>query len=320
MPLIEKSTYTPPLLFNNGHLQTIYPCIFRKVFGVTYTRERIDTPDGDFLDLDWSKKGSDKLVIILHGLESNSSANYMRGMIKAFNNKCWDGVSVNFRGCSGEPNKLFRSYHCGATEDLQTVINYVINEKGYRSIALVGFSLGGNLTLKYIGESGCELSPFIHKAAAISVPCHLESAAHHMAGSSNWFYMKRFILSLQRKLIHKHQIFPNQINLADIQTFQNFKDFDESYTAPAHGFDSAEDYWNKCSSHQFIHQIKIPTLLINAKNDPFLSKESFPVNEAANHTHFHLEIPESGGHVGFVSFNRDGEYWHEKRVLSFIAD
>jgi len=143
MPLINESTYKSPPLIQNGHLQTIYPFLFRMVFGVTYSRERIDTPDGDFLDLDWSHVDSDRLVIVLHGLESSASANYMRGMIKAFNNNKWDGLAVNFRGCSGEPNNLFRSYHSGSTEDLHTVINHVVAEKIIKQLHWLVLALEG---------------------------------------------------------------------------------------------------------------------------------------------------------------------------------
>ncbi len=152
MPLISKSDYNPMFLFSNAHFQTIYPPLFRKVKGVNYVRERILTPDRDFIDLDWSKVGADRAVIVSHGLEGHSRRSYVLGMIKAFNTRGWDGIAFNFRGCSGEPNRLIRSYHCGATEDLHTVVSHVIEKKSYSSISLVGFSVGGNLTLMYLGE------------------------------------------------------------------------------------------------------------------------------------------------------------------------
>ncbi|MFQ5965491.1 MAG: YheT family hydrolase [Candidatus Scalinduaceae bacterium] len=287
---------------------------------VDYLRERIHTSDDDFIDLDWSKVGSDKAVIISHGLESCSQASYMRGMIKAFNRRGWDGVAFNFRGCSGEPNKLFKSYHSGATEDLHTVICHLLDQNHYKKLSLVGFSLGGNLTLKYVGEQGHDITPLVHSAAAISVPCDLESCAYRLAESSNRIYMRRFIRFLKKKIKIKSQTLSANLHYKDFKAMRTFKEFDELYTAPAHGFASAEDYWSQCSSKQFISGITIPTLLINALDDPFLTKECYPFEEAEKSEYFFLETPRSGGHVGFIAFDHCSEYWHETRVVSFATN
>ena len=318
MPLVKQSTYKPPPFFKNSHIQTIYPSLFRKVNGIDYLRERIDTPDGDFIDLDWSRVSSEKAVIVSHGLEGDSQRHYMRGIIKAFNKRGWDGIAFNYRGCSGEPNKLLRSYHSGATEDLHTVICHVLEQNRYTKLALVGFSLGGNLTIKYIGERGSALSPFIQVAAAISVPCDLASSASRLSEKSNTIYTKRFIRLLKKKVKSKMQIMPGKINYDNFKTIKSLKDFDDLYTAPIHGFVNAEDYWSKCSCKQFISNITIPTLLINASDDPFLSKECYPLKESQKSEYFFLEMPKGGGHVGFVTFNSEGEYWHETRVTSFV--
>ena len=319
MPLILKSTYRPPVFFSNAHVQTIYPTLFRQVRGVNYVRERILTDDNDFIDLDWSRKGADKVVIVSHGLEGHSQRFYMLGMIKAFNRRGWDGVAFNFRGCSGEPNRLLRSYHSGATEDLHTVVRHVLEIERYSSISLVGFSIGGNLTLKYIGEMGRDLSRFIKSAAAVSVPCDLESSASKLAERSNILYMKRFLKMFHDKIRLKMEIMPGKIDDSDYTSIRTFKEFDARYTAPIHGFPSVEDYYARCSCKQFLSKINIPTLLINAQNDPFLPDGCYPVEEAGESRYLFLEMPASGGHVGFIDFNSTGEYWHELRVASFIT-
>ncbi len=319
MPLIAPSTYRPPLLFGNGHLQTIYPSLFRRVNGVRYRRERIYTPDDDFLDLDWSRVGSDKLAIISHGLEGNSHRAYVLGMVRAVNRAGWDALAWNYRGCSGEPNRLLRSYHSGATEDLHTVVEHARSLKLYREIALIGFSLGGNLTLKYGGERGEDIPPEVTRLVAISTPCDLASSARKMARPENRIYMIRFMRMLREKIRQKKQLMPGLISDEDFDKIRTFEDFDSRYTAPLHGFADAEDYWQKCSSRQFIPGITVPTLLINARNDPFLAPECYPIPEAEQHPLFFLEMPESGGHVGFISFNSGGIYWSERRTVAFLT-
>ena len=320
MPLISKSDYNPSILFSNTHFQTIYPTLFRKVKGVNYVRERIFTPDRDFIDLDWSRVGADRAVIVSHGLEGHSRRSYVLGMIKAFNTRGWDGIAFNFRGCSGEPNRLIRSYHCGATEDLHTVVSHVIDKRRYSCISLVGFSVGGNLTLMYLGEKNDILSSLIKSAAAVSVPCDLESSARKLAERSNMLYMKRFLKMFHNKIRVKMQIMPGKINDADYHSIKTFEAFDNRYTAPIHGFLSAKDYWSKCSCKQFLVDINIPALLINAQNDPFLGEACYPVEEAKKTPYLFFEMPKSGGHVGFVDFKSNGEYWHETRIGAFASN
>ncbi|MFC1812951.1 YheT family hydrolase, partial [Thermodesulfobacteriota bacterium] len=290
MPLISKSTYRPPVLFSNAHIQTIYPTLFRKIRGVNYVRERILTDDNDFIDLDWSRVGADMAVIVSHGLEGHSQRSYMLGMIKAFNRRGWDGVAFNFRGCSGEPNRLLRSYHSGATEDLHTVVCHVLEIERYRNISLVGFSIGGNLTLKYLGETGRDLPRLIKSSAAVSVPCDLESSASKLAERSNILYMKRFLKMFHDKMRVKIEIMPDTIDDSGYTSIRTFKEFDARYTAPIHGFPSVEDYYTRCSCKQFLSEIDIPTLLINAQNDPFLPDECYPVKEARESRSLFLEM------------------------------
>ena len=321
MPLIPRSTYKAPLLFRNRDLQTIFPSLFRRVPGVSYRRERINTPDGDFLDLDWSEIGARRLVVVSHGLEGNSERSYVLGMARAFNRRGWDVLAWNMRGCSGEPNRLLRSYHSGATEDLEAVIAHVQeNSARHHVLGLIGFSLGGNVTLKYLGERGEAVSPLIAGAVAFSVPCDLASGAREMAKGRNHVYMSRFILLLHEKIRAKMAIMPGKITDDGYDQIKTFYDFDDRYTAPLHGFKGAEDYYRRSSSKQFLPAVTVPTLLVSAQDDPFLGRECYPVTEASGHAKVHLEIPSWGGHVGFVSFNQEGEYWSETRAASFLGN
>jgi uncharacterized protein len=320
MPLIYASTYKPNLLFRNPHFNTIYPTLLRKVENIKYFRQRIETSDGDFLDLDFSQVGSNKLVIVLHGLESSSEHSYVKGVIKLFNEQNYDAWAVNLRGCSGEDNNLIRSYHSGDTKDLVEIIQYVQNTKKYSHIALVGFSLGGNLVLKYLGEQSTIIQSLVKCAAVISVPCCLKSSSERLAENNNHLYMQRFIRSLKKKIKGKHTKFPELIDLQQFANIKTFKDFDNLYTAPYNGFVDAEDYWQQCSSKGFISAIAIPTLIINALDDPFLGAECYPIEQAKNSQFVFLETPEYGGHVGFTSFNKENEYWHEKRIRQFILE
>ncbi len=319
MPVLNQSDYRAPFLFRNRHLLTIYPSLFRKVSGVDYQRSRITTADDDFIDLDFSTTGSRHIVIILHGLEGNSYRKYMLGMAAAFNKNNFDTVAMNFRGCSGAPNKRLRFYHSGETEDLDTVVQYVKRLGKYETIHLAGFSLGGNVMLKYIGEKVGNIDNCIKSAVAVSVPCDLKDSAAALERKQNVIYMKRFIRELEIKLRHKKELYPEYINLDGYSSIKTFRQFDDRYTAPMHGFKNAADYWEQSSCRQFLEKIRIPVLLINALDDPFLGKACFPYEEAAKNDCFYLETPKYGGHVGFVTFNGT-QYWSERRAVAFIRN
>jgi len=318
VPVVKESTFTPPRIFANAHVQTIVPTLFRKVGGVAYQRQRIDTPDGDFLDLDWSCSHRQALGIILHGLEGDSTRSYMMGMVRALNRSGWDALAVNFRGCSGEPNKQLRMYHSGDTEDLNAVVQAVFKETPYAAIALIGFSLGGNVILKYLGERGRDLHHSIKTAVTISVPCDLKACSRRLEEFGNRLYLKRFLKLLHQKISAKARLFPESISDKDYATITTLKDFDDRYTAPIHGFLSADDYYAKSSSSQFLPSIAVPTLLINAADDPFLSDSCYPRQQATESTNLFLEVPKHGGHCGFMSRRSDGEYWSESRTISFL--
>ncbi len=318
MPLIHNSSYKAPLLFRFNHFNTTFPALFREVNDVKYSRERITTPDQDFIDMDWSKIGSSNLIIMLHGLEGSANRPYVKGMIRYFNQRNWDGVGMNFRGCSGEPNRHLRSYHMGETGDLDFILRHIQKRENYEKIVLIGYSLGGNVILKYLGEKGKELQGLIHKAVVFSVPCHTVSANKKIGKWYNRLYVNSFMKSLNEKVLKKRAFFPPNFEIDNKKFPRNFPEFDGRFTAPLHGFESALDYWEKADSRQYLADIQIPALLINAKDDSFLSDKCYPYEAAADSDYLFLETPRHGGHVGFVSFSQNGDYWTEKRAYEFV--
>ena len=316
---IQESKYSPPLIFRNGHIATIYAGLIRRVNGLEQKRQRIILPDGDFLDLDWSyaERPSQKMVILLHGLEGHGQRPYMTGSAKLLNDMGYDACAVNFRGCSGETNILFRSYHSGATEDLDAVVRYVLSLDTYSSIYIKGFSLGGNMTLKYLGE-GRVLPKELKAAVAISVPCDLHNSLIQLLKFQNALYAKRFLNHLTQKLWLKHHKFPEKISAKEIKAIKTLKDFDDIYTSKAHGFRDAMDYYRQCSSKQFLSGITIPTLVVNAKDDSFLGSACYPVNEALYNSSLYLDMPAHGGHVGFYE-TRNRNYT-ESLAAKFMAE
>ena len=318
MPIVS-SAYRSPLVFTNGHIATIYSGLFRKVTGVMQERERITLSDGDFLDLDWSysNKPTGDLVVLLHGLEGNAQRPYMLGAAKTFVDNGLDVVSVNHRSCSGETNLRFRSYNSGATEDLNDVLDHVLKKDAYSAIHIKGFSLGGNILLKYLGEQKYEIPKQVKSAIAVSVPCSLNGSCIELHKFKNILYAQNFLIHLKAKLRDKMQHFPESITSEEIRKIKSLKEFDDVYTSKAHGYKDALDYYEKCSSLQFLHKIKIPTLLINALNDSFLSEDCFPFQIAETNPKLFLETPKYGGHVAFIE---TGDYYYsERRALAFIS-
>lgn len=318
MPFIDESGYEPPLIFRNAHLNTLYAALGRKVKGVTFRRERLSTPDGDFIDLDWSEVGSSRLLILLHGLEGNSCRPYILGMTRVFNAQGWDVAALNFRGCSGEPNLLPRSYHIGDTADLRQVVHHVLNRGVHRQVALSGFSLGGNVILKFLGEDPDAVPREICAAAVFSVPCDIATANVEIDKWKNRLYRWRFMRSLNAKMRRKAELWPDLVKMPPAKP-SHFRDFDNYFTAPLHGFADAHDYWTRCGSIRFIPHIRVPALMVNAQDDTFLSPACYPVGIAEKHPLFYLETPAYGGHVGFVTSSQDGVYWSERRAWKFIS-
>ncbi len=283
-------------------------------------RERIRTPDDDFLDLDWRGRHASRLAILSHGLEGCSRSIYVRGMMRTLSAAGWDCLAWNFRGCSGEMNRQFRLYHSGVSDDLDVVVRHALCAHPAEVVALIGFSLGGNVTLKYLGEAPERVPVRVRAAVAISVPCHLNSGACKLAEPGNRIYMRYFLKSLARKARLKAAQFPGRLNLAGLDAMTTFAEFDGQITAPLHGFASAEDYWTRASSRPFLPALQVPALLLNARNDPFLTPECFPGAEAVANTCLHLEAPGEGGHVGFPEGWLGQRSWCERRAVEFLRD
>ncbi len=317
MPVV-KGNYIPPGIFKSGDASTIYAATLRKVDLTEFKRERIEISDGDFLDLDWSQIQNhhiDKLVILLHGLAGKTDRPYMKGMAKAFNESNWDVLAMNFRGCSEELNRRYRSYHAGASDDLAEVMTHVLSLNRYKSIALVGFSLGGNMLMKYLGENRSRPTEIVG-AVGISVPCDLAGSLGAINKMRNFVYSKRFELNLKQHLYDRASKFPDRISREEIGACRSLRDIDDLYTSKAHGYKNASDYYEQASAMNFLENISIPTLILNAGNDSFLSDKCYPYKIAEDSEYLHLEVPDYGGHVGFVTGSE--RYYHEQRAIDFI--
>jgi len=318
MPLIT-SPYIAKGLFKNPHFSTIYSAKLRPSPKLLQQRERMSLKDKDFLDLDWSfsEKPSNKVAILIHGLEGNAHRTYIKGAGRILKKGGYDVAAINLRGCSGEPNKMYCSYNAGKTDDLDEVIDFILKKDNYTEIALIGFSLGGNLILKYLGEREI-VSEIIKKAVVVSTPLSLKGSLESLTKFSNKVYSTSFLYDLKKKYKSKMNQFPEKINPSDLKKIKSLLDFDDIYTAPAHGFKDALDYYKKNSSEQFLPAVKIPVLILNAKNDTFLSKACYPYKLAANSKNIYLETPKYGGHVGFHKTNT--LYYSEKRTLAFLNE
>ena len=315
MPIVP-SQFRPPALLRNGHVQTILPVLLPRRFTLAPDRERLELDDGDFVDLDWHRAGAARVAILSHGLEGNSRQDYILGTARALLAAGWDVLAWNFRGCSGEPNRLLRFYHSGETGDLGAVIRHAAGR--YERIALAGFSLGGNMTLKYLGEAAPH--PAVCAAAAVSVPIDLASCALALdERRGNRVYLRRFMSTLVAKIEAKARRFP-ELDVTGARTIRSFREFDGRFTARIHGFRDAEDYWTRSSARPLLPRITVPTLLLNPRNDPFLAEPCYPEPEAAASAHLFLETPDSGGHVGFLDLANGLERWSERRVAEFLGE
>lgn len=302
MPVLPQPHFNAPFWQFNGHLQTIVPSLFRKIAFKYHQRERLELPDGDFVDLDWHFAQSEKkkLVIITHGLEGDSHRHYVLGMAKLFSENGYDALGWNCRSCSGELNRLPRFYHHGDAKDLRLVIEHAIRKYGYSSITLVGFSMGGSLSLRVVAEFPDEVPVQVKKVAAFSVPCDLLSSVKILSQKTNTIYSKRFLRKLGEKIKVKEKIFPELISYAGYENIKHFIDFDNRYTAPLHGFTDAYDFYTKASVKPFLNNIRVPSLIVQALNDTFLTPACVCTEEAANNPFLFLETTDHGGHCGFM--------------------
>jgi len=313
---IKKSAFIPLSYLSNRHLQTILANIIHPPFP-TVNRQRLELDDGDFIDLLWSETRAPQTLLILHGLEGSIHSAYAKRILNYCNDQKVAAVFMHFRGCSGEPNRQLRGYHSGETSDLRRVIEH-LKSSGVRDIALLGYSLGGNATLKYMGEAKTDAA--IRCATAVSVPLRLDICADTMDRGFAKIYQRTLLDRLIKKMhLKRHLMNGTNPQFPDPSKMQNFRHFDDAFTAPIHGFDSAQHYYQKCSARQFLCGIDKPTLIIQSRDDPFMNPDALPgENELSDSVT--LELSARGGHVGFIGGRLWPEPWLEKRIHRFLIE
>jgi predicted alpha/beta-fold hydrolase len=312
--------YRAPAWLPGGHLQTVYPATMMSRPAVFYRRERWETPDGDFVDLDRiAGAAAAPLVVLFHGLEGCSNSHYALALMHEIRIRGWRGIVVHFRGCSGEPNRLPRAYHSGDTTEVDWIVRRLQAERANRPLYVAGVSLGGNALLKWLGERGDEAAAVVTRACAVSAPVDLMVAGEALGRGLNLLYARYFLVTLKRKSADMAQTFPGLFDPSRVRRARTLREFDDLVTAPLHGFADTDDYWTRASSKPVLKNIIVPTLMVNAGNDPFLPKRALPgAHEVSRHVL--REFPETGGHAGFVSGRFPGRLaWLPQRMLAFFA-
>ncbi|CCH03341.1 alpha/beta hydrolase fold protein [Fibrella aestuarina BUZ 2] len=317
MPSLLSTYPGPPRFQYNGHMQTIVPSLTRRIPGIVYNRERLTLSDGDFIDLDWLRKPQHlKLVVLTHGLEGDSHRHYIKGTAKLFHDTGFDVLAWNCRSCSGEMNRAFRLYNHGEIGDIGDVIAHALAQKAYEQVVLVGYSMGGNISLKYASVMGAQLPAAVKQVVAVSAPVNLITSAPLLDLPRNRFYRNRFMKKLWAKISYKAQQFPGRLDLSRKGQVRWWKDFDDAFSAPVNGYRDADDFYTQASAIRFVDTLAIPALILNAQNDPLLSPECFPHELARRMDNLYVETPPLGGHVGFM-LNGDLHTYAERRALAF---
>ena len=315
------SPFRPAWWCRGRHAQTLCASVFRPTPSVPLRRERWELPDGDFLDVDaLTAAAGAPLLLLLHGLEGCSRSKYALGLLRAARREGWQGLSLNFRSCSGVPNRLRRAYHAGDTADLAWVMQRVIAQQPQVALVAVGISLGGNVLLKYLGEQGEALPAQVRAAAAISTPFDLAASVRALEQGFSRVYMRALVRSLRRKAAAKLRLFPDLVNREALAAARTLTAFDNAFTAPLHGFADADAYWAASSSSAFLARVRRPTLLINAQDDPFLPAEALPTSSVSENHCLTADFPAGGGHVGFLAGTWPGRpvHWAEARTIAFL--
>ena len=314
--------YRAPWWLPGGHLQTIYARSLARNYPVQYRRERWETPDNDFIDLDWldPSSGGGRLIVLFHGLEGFAQSHYALSLMAIAAKQGWRGVVPHFRGCSGEANRLLRSYHSGDSREIDWILRRIKRENPRSEVYVVGVSLGGNMLLKWLGEEREAASSVVERAITVSTPVDLVAAAGELDfGIKRILYTEYFLRTMRPKAMAKISVHGLTIDPRAVRASLTFRQFDDLYTAPIHGFKDAQDYWTRCNGKPWLKLIAVPTLLLNAQNDPFLPSAALPsaaeVSDAVT-----LEFPATGGHVGFVSGKFPGHLeWLPRRIMKFFA-
>ncbi len=286
---------------------------------IGYRRERWDTPDGDFVDTDHVDGPADRPhVVLFHGLEGSSDSAYARALMHKVRSRGWRGTVLNFRGCSGEPNRLPRAYHSGDSAEVNWVIRRLQAKRNGAPLFAAGVSLGGNALLKWLGETGEEAKGLVTRAAAVSAPVDLMAAGEALGKGFSLFYAKHFLATMKARAEAKHRRFPGSFDLERMRRSRTLREFDDVVTAPLHGYRDTDDYWTRASSKPLLRHVAVPTLLLNAKDDPFLPREALPgAHEVSPAVRIHF--PETGGHVAFVNGGFPGGIdWLPDRLLHFF--
>ena len=317
MSLSINSTYKEnPFWLFNGQLQTIIPGAFRRVDGVEYVRERLELEDGDFVDLDWVRQGSKKLIVLLHGLEGNSTRQYMLSAARFFGSHGWDVLSYNCRSCSEEINRNFQLYFHGETDDLRQVIDHVVAQDAYPEIVLSGYSMGGAMLSKYLSVNAGSLPAAIKCGISFSAPYDLAESIKWVEMRGNWIYNRMFRTRLKAKILLKDKQFPGRLDISRMDSLEKWVDFDAAYSAQLNGFDNVEDFYYAAACKNFLHDLDTPLLIVLAKNDPIVTTTCIPMELCKRHPKIKFELTKNGGHVGFAMSGK-AHNWMDVRALEF---
>ncbi|NRR29222.1 alpha/beta hydrolase [Oxalobacteraceae bacterium] len=307
--------YTAPFWLPSGHLQTIYPATILAKPAIAFRRERWDTPDGDFVDIDFvDGQPGQPFVVLFHGLEGSSNSHYARALMAEMQLRGWSGAVPHFRSCSGEGNRAPRFYHSGDSGEIDWILRR-LHQRSTGKFYATGASLGGNALLRWLGESQ-HSAEFVDAACAISAPLDLAAGGRSLGSGFNMVYTRMFLQTLKPKCVLKHQQYPGLFDLDALHAVRDLRGFDNVVTAPLHGFRDADDYYERSSAKHVLGDITVPTLVLNARNDPFLPGQHLPRHASPRVV---LDYPEQGGHVGFVAGGLPGRSnWLPQRMIHFL--
>jgi uncharacterized protein len=311
--------FTAPYWLSNRHAQTLYSALLAPAPRIAFRRERWDTPDADFVDVDFidGVPGS-PWVHLYHGLEGSSNSPYARMLMSCVARRGWRGSVFHFRGCSGEPNRLARAYHSGDTEEIDWSLARVRKLAGRAPLYVAGISLGGNAFVKWLGERGASACRVVDRAAAVSAPLDLMAAGEALGRGFGRLYSRHFLGTLKASALTRLERFPGLYDAALVRRAGSLREFDNVVTAPLHGFRDTDDYWRRASAKPHLKGIRVPTLLLNARDDPFLPAAALPAPDEVSKA-VRLEFPDRGGHVGFVTAPFPGHIeWLPQRLLHFF--